>query len=78
VHEVAASYTPEQRQRAAAANTAGQQATTMAALVAVRQQALSEALLPVPVAGPDGDTALGVLLDQRRAELDRATPQAPA
>lgn len=76
VHEVAASWTPEQRQRAAAAWGAGRQADNIGNLVAVRQHALSERLLDVPVAGADGDTPLGVLLDQRRAEVERAVPTA--
>lgn len=66
-------FSDDERERARTAWTAGRAAGDMARLVAVRQQAVAEGLLDVPVGTADGDVPLGLLLDRRRAEVERAT-----
>lgn len=66
VHEPAQPWSESQLTRARTAAEAGDAATGYDRLYAVRQQAQAEGLLDVPVDG----TALRVLLDARRAQLD--------
>ena len=70
--EPARSFSGEEVGRASNAWQAAKQATTVEELGGIRNRAL--ALLPVPVPLPEqnGQAALGLLFDRRRAELERA------